>query len=88
MAGLAGYRTRVYLFGSRARGRAGRTSDIDIGILPLEPVPLEVWSRLREALEDSHVLYPVDLVDLSRVPAEFRQRVEGEAIAWGESTNV
>ena len=39
--GLKGYRARVFLFGSWAKGDAGRTSDIDFAVLPLDPFPAE-----------------------------------------------
>ncbi|HET7560027.1 MAG TPA: nucleotidyltransferase domain-containing protein [Limnochordia bacterium] len=86
--GFDGYRVRLYLFGSRARGDAGRASDIDIGVMPLESVPPAVWSRVREALEDSNILYHVDVVDLANVSPEFRRNVESEAIDWSDSANV
>jgi uncharacterized protein len=66
-AGLRGHRAQVYLFGSWATGRNRRTSDIDIAILPAEPLPGDILSGIREALEESMVVYPVDVVDLSQV---------------------
>lgn len=36
---LKGYRVRVYLFGSRATGKARRYSDIDVAVPLLETVP-------------------------------------------------
>jgi hypothetical protein len=53
-----------------------------VGILPLEPLPEGTLSEIREALEESLVLYPVDLVDLSETAPEFRERVEREGILW------
>ncbi len=80
--GLRGHRVEVYLFGSWARGSADRVSDIDIGVLPLDPLPPGVLPGIAEALETSTVLHPVDLVDLSRASAAFRQRVLEEGIRW------
>ena len=65
LQGLGAYRARVWLFWSRARGRGGRSSDIDVAILPVEPLPAGTLAQIEEALENSQVLYPVDLVDLS-----------------------
>jgi predicted nucleotidyltransferase len=79
---LAGFSAKVYLFGSQATGYAGRISDIDIAILPLQPIPLWVFAELREALEESPILYPVDVVDLSETDLHFRQRVFKEGIVW------
>jgi predicted nucleotidyltransferase len=79
---LKGRRVRVYLFGSRARDRARRWSDVDIAIEPLEPLPDLLLSDIREALEESDVVYKVDLVDLSQVGQEFRAEVEQEGVPW------
>ena len=63
--GLEGHGVKVILFGSHATGKAGRTSDIDVAVLPLEPLPREVLSEIRYDLQESNVLYHVDLVDLT-----------------------
>lgn len=72
----------VYLFGSRARGDACRTSDIDIAIDPRGDVPRRVISDLREALEECHVPVRIDVIDLRDARADFRARVLGEGIRW------
>ena len=81
---LHGYRADVFLFGSRATGEGGRFSDIDIGILPQEPLPPGLFAELREALEESAILYTVDVVDLSEVSDAFRRRVLREGVQWSE----
>lgn len=53
-----------------------------MGILPLKPLPAGLMAEIREALEESLVIYPVDLVDLSEASPEFRERVAGEGLAW------
>lgn len=82
LEGLAGREAKVYLFGSWAKGLATRTSDIDIGILGSEPVPGSLMSEIAERLEESSVLYRVDLVDLGKAGAAFRERVLAEGVAW------
>jgi predicted nucleotidyltransferase len=82
--GLAGRRARVYLFGSWARGEACRISDIDVAILPAEPLPLGLLAELQEDLEESLSLYPVDLVDLSTTSDLFRARVLAEGLSWND----
>ena len=84
LAGLHGYRAAVYLFGSWAAGKAGRSSDIDVAVLPLDPVPRHVFSEIREALEESGVIYKVDLVDLSDSSEEFRSRILSEGVLWSD----
>jgi predicted nucleotidyltransferase len=74
---LAAHRARVWLFGSRVRGAGGRSSDIDVALLPLEPLPADTFARIEEELENSQVLYPVDhnerLADeiFARLPARL-----------------
>lgn len=82
LAALEGYGARVWLFGSHARAEAVRGSDIDVAVLALEALPPGLWEDLRQALEDSHVLFPVDLVDLAAAPPELRARVEREGVPW------
>jgi predicted nucleotidyltransferase len=80
--GLRGHRAKVYLFGSWARGENRRTSDIDVAVLPSAPLPPGVLSAIREALEDSRIVYRVDLVDLSAASPEFREKALKEGVPW------
>lgn len=79
---LASYPVKIYLFGSRANGTMGRFSDIDIAVLPEEPLPIGLLSTIREELEQSNILYAVELVDLSKVSDEFKNRVTREGCLW------
>ena len=79
---LAGREATVYLFGSRARGKARTASDIDIAIEAPEPLPSFVLAEIRDALEESTVPYNVDVVDLNEGSAEFREAVRREGIRW------
>ena len=81
---LKNYRARVYLFGSQATGKARLHSDIDIAILPLQPIPSLALSEIRDLLENSDVIRHVEIVDLSEVDEMFRQRVEREGVLWRE----
>jgi predicted nucleotidyltransferase len=81
---LSANNTHVYLFGSWARGEATRLSDIDIAIDPHAPLPRGTLARLRERLEESHVPYRVDVVDLARTAPEFRHRVIAEGVLWSD----
>lgn len=52
LRGLRGTPARVYLFGSRARGEAARMSDINVAVLPLQPLPPGLLSLIREELAE------------------------------------
>jgi uncharacterized protein len=82
LKGLAGYPVRIFLFGSRAIGQAARTSDIDIAVLPEGPLPDAVIADIREQLEESPIIYAVDLVDLSSADITLRECVLNEGIEW------
>jgi hypothetical protein len=84
---LGSQRARVYLFGSWASGTQRRASDIDIAIEAQAKLPAEILARLREALEESHVPYRVDVVDLAEVDASFRARALREGHLWIELAN-
>ncbi len=81
---LKGYRAKAYLFGSQATGKAYLYSDIDVAILPLQPLPPSLFFNLRDALEESDVVRTVDVVDLREVDEKFYERVVKEGILWTE----
>jgi len=51
----------VRVFGSRATGRARRTSDIDLAISAPDASATE-WSELVEAIDQSPIIFEFDLV--------------------------
>ncbi len=71
---------QVVLFGSRAVGRAGARSDFDIGVTGEKPLPLDIFYRIEEDLENLPTLFSIDWVDLNRVSPEFRARALLESI--------
>lgn len=81
---LAPQRARLFLFGSRARGVARRTSDIDVAVLPEAPLIPGTLARLREALEESDIPYRVEVIDLSTVSEAFRRSILAEGIPWND----
>ncbi len=84
---LTGYAVRVYLFGSRVAGTPRPGSDYDIGIDPVQELPVGLLSRLREALEELPVPYAVDVVDLSQTAPEFARTVRKEGVLWRDTSN-
>jgi predicted nucleotidyltransferase len=71
----------IYVFGSRAKGRAGKYSDLDLAIdCNGVKMPLTITSKLEVAFEDSLLPYKVDVVDLNGITPEFRQAIEGDLV--------
>lgn len=79
---LQAFRAKVYLFGSQATGKARLYSDIDIAILPLQPLPVHTLSEIREKLEESNIVRKVDVLDLAETDDDFRKRVVEEGVVW------
>lgn len=79
---LKGYAVQVYLFGSYARGNARPTSDIDVGILPTQPLPIGVLANVRDTLFESTIPVNIDIVNLSETDESFKQHILPEAIVW------
>lgn len=71
---------RVYIFGSRARGKHRKYSDVD---LLIEASP--AWSEkqradLMEALEESNLPFQFDIVTPEAVFDPYRKQIETEKI--------
>ena len=80
--GLHGRDADVYLYGSWAQGTPRQSSDVDIGVDSKAPLPSGLLARLREQLEESHVPYRVEIIDLSAVDPRFRKTVIQHGIRW------
>ncbi len=70
----------VYLFGSRASGKAKENSDFDIAVEWKEKIPLFIMSKIREELEKLPTLKSFDLVDLKMCSEEFARLVKEKGV--------
>lgn len=70
----------VFLFGSRARNQSSTFSDIDIGFISRGDIKKDL-TILRETIEESHLPYKVDLVDLSK-DKKLLEIVKKEGKRW------
>ena len=64
---------RVWVFGSRAKGKARRASDLDLAIDLGRPLTQYESSQLFHAFEDSDLPYKVDVVDLCTVNQSLKK---------------
>jgi len=68
---------KVWVFGSRATGRAYRGSDLDLAIDAGQPLPYPTQSELGFAFEDSDLPYTVDVLDMHSLPDDaFRRNIQ------------
>ena len=67
----------VYVFGSRATGRARRCSDLDLAV-DGAPLTLREEAVLDYAFEESDLSITVDVINLSQATGVFRKRIDQE----------
>jgi len=80
---LEGRNVKTWLFGSRATGTARSFSDIDIALdAGAKPVSRELLVRLSCALEESHIPFRVDIVDMHSVNPAVRESIIREGQLW------
>lgn len=75
--------SQVYLFGSRATGKASKASDWDIGFLTKEPLPLTRYLGMKSRVRDMAWPHRIDVVDFQRVTPQFRELAMRHAKAIG-----
>lgn len=73
---------RIVLFGSRARGDNTPESDIDVAIDNQHPIAVGTLYAIKEAIEESHIPFSVDVVDIHAVSASFKAQIMKEGIIW------
>jgi uncharacterized protein len=71
---------QVWVFGSRATGRARRYSDLDLLIDVGRPLSLDEAALLREGFEESDLPYRVDIVDWHAIGDRFRRLIAAQRI--------
>lgn len=73
---------RLFVFGSRARGKWHPFSDLDLIYEenPKEPFSLLELTNLKEAIEDSDLTINIDLVKKEELAESYRSSVEKEMI--------
>jgi predicted nucleotidyltransferase len=72
---------RVWVFGSRASGRARRYSDLDLAIDAGRRLTLDEIAQLAEAFSDSDLPYKVDLADWHDIDDRWRRTIMAERMA-------
>jgi amidophosphoribosyltransferase len=70
----------VYVFGSRAKGRARRRSDLDLAVGGSEKLSFSEYADLKYEFSASDLPIFVDVVDLNTIDPTFLERIEPELL--------
>jgi len=73
---------KIYLFGSRARQDYTETSDFDIAIDNGKPISITEKGQIISMIDALNIPQKVDIVDLHRIPSEFKEVILKEGILW------
>ena len=73
---------KIYLFGSRARGRFAQWSDIDLALDAGKRLPNVVVDEVKSVLNNTNIPYKIDVVDLYFVTDEMKDSILQEGIVW------
>lgn len=76
---------KIWVFGSRATGRARLYSDLDLALDAGRRLTLDELARLAEAFSESDLPYKVDLIDWHAIDDRFRRLVAAERVALAEA---
>ena len=70
----------VWAFGSRVKGTAKGTSDLDLVVIGENPLDFQTVGGLREAFSESNIPYKVDMVDWATIGETFREIIRKDKV--------
>lgn len=74
--------SKIYLFGSRARGDHTDRSDIDIAIDLGRKMEIREIAKARGVLEGLNLPWKIDVVDMYSISATMKEFILKEGIIW------
>ncbi len=77
----------VWAFGSRVGGTAKAYSDLDLAVIAKEPLSLALMADLKEAFDESDLVFKVDVVDWATTGDSFRKIIENRKIVLQEGNS-
>lgn len=78
----------IFLFGSRVGNDFRHSSDIDVGFISKKKLDQKLFSKIREALEESIIPYHIDLVDFGTVDKAFKKIALREIEIWNKARDL
>lgn len=74
--------SRIFVFGSRATGKARRTSDLDLAIDAGRDITLSEHARMSYEMDEAPVPWNVDIVDLHAITDRFRSFIDKDLVQF------
>jgi predicted nucleotidyltransferase len=78
----------VWVFGSRATGRARKYSDLDLAILGETPLSLASLATVADEFDESDLPFKVDVVDWALISPAFREIIRRDAAVVQRGTEA
>jgi len=78
----------VWVFGSRATGKAKKYSDLDLCIKASHTLGLDVMSALAEDFSESDLPLKVDLVDWDSISDAFKAIIDRDKVLLGDLSGI
>ena len=80
--------SRIWAFGSRSKGMAKETSDLDLVIVADTKTPSMTLTLLKSDFEESDLPFKVDILDWQSISSEFQKIIKEEYIVFQESGRI
>ncbi|HSC25025.1 MAG TPA: nucleotidyltransferase domain-containing protein [Candidatus Babeliales bacterium] len=74
--------SKIYLFGSRARGTHTERSDIDIAIDIGRKLEIDEWAIADGVLAGLNIPQKIDVIDVWRASESMKQQILKDGIVW------
>ena len=73
---------KIYLFGSRARGKHSQWSDIDLALDSGEKISSSVIGEVLSVLAGTDIINKIEVVDVYSVSDDMRESILEERVIW------
>jgi len=73
---------KIYLFGSRARGKNAEWSDIDLALDIGHQIAQLSMIEVKDVLEATNLPYKVDVVDMYAISDEMKKLILKDRVIW------
>ena len=75
---------KIWVFGSRAKGKARPASDLDLAVDAGRALSLHEMGVLAEAFDEAPLPYGVDVIDVRSIDTAFKTMIERDWIEWSK----